>query len=158
MFLSLFVSTALADLAPPPDYVEECTVAIQCREGEQGRECRASYNARDTCDLLLDEGWERRCKTNGRSVWSEVFCRADPGVEGGVEGAEGGAEPDAATEEAVEEEAEAAGSDAATEEVGGVAGNPATAEESGCSTIGSAGFAGLVPLWLVGLALARRRA
>lgn len=171
MFLTFLVSTALADLAPPPGFVETCTADEQCTPGEESRECRATHKQRDACDHLLEEGWERRCKTSGASVWREVFCRpAGPvdgseeatGGEAGEPGAEAGQPNDGAdaTEPAADE---------TTEEAGAAEPDPAADPEQdaehgvdspdrGCASAAPAALPGLSALLLVGLALTRRRA
>lgn len=101
----LLVSTpAFADVAPPPDYVEECTRALSeeddefcvllsafhdnpfgCVEGEleglanapaDPESCNsASPTDGDCCQAWLNAGWTYRCKTNGATAFSAMWCR-----------------------------------------------------------------------------------
>ncbi len=67
---------ASADLPPPPDYVESCTIEKQCKAGEEGITCGANHMARDKCQkAYAKDGYVERCKTHGASVWTEVWCR-----------------------------------------------------------------------------------
>jgi hypothetical protein len=66
-----------ADVPPPPGYVETCTVEKQCKADEEGRTCSANYNDTAACEKTLGkDGFVRRCKSYGASVWTEVWCRA----------------------------------------------------------------------------------
>ena len=74
-----FPSGAQADIAPPPDYVESCTVEAQ----GPGKECTlcgdAYHGDRDACEKKhAGAGFERRCRTSGASVWEEVWCKTSP--------------------------------------------------------------------------------
>jgi hypothetical protein len=65
-----------ADVPPPPGYVETCTIEKQCKADEEGRACMASFKDPDACGKTLgSEGFARRCKAHGASVWTEVWCR-----------------------------------------------------------------------------------
>lgn len=89
----LLLSIALADVPPPPGYVETCTVEKQCTPTEEGVSCGAWFGEPDACAHLLAEGWVLRCRTSGASVWSEVYCRGagrSERAEGAQEGAERG--------------------------------------------------------------------
>lgn len=70
------VSTpALADLAPPPGYVEKCTVENHQKDGKTCTSCAADFKNRDRCESELGpKGYTRACRTRGASVWSEVWC------------------------------------------------------------------------------------
>lgn len=75
--LPLLATVARADLPPPGDYVEDCTTDKQQRTGEECLLCGNVYHSdRDRCarDHKAD-GYERRCKTWGGSVWREVWCK-----------------------------------------------------------------------------------
>jgi hypothetical protein len=76
VMLTLSVS-ALGDVVPPPDYVETCTVAKAQRTDEQCVDCGDSYHAEpNACaERYGAEGYRRRCRTSGASVWSEIWCR-----------------------------------------------------------------------------------
>ncbi|PKN54658.1 MAG: hypothetical protein CVU56_25375 [Deltaproteobacteria bacterium HGW-Deltaproteobacteria-14] len=69
-------SPALADVPPPPGYVEQCTVDKQQQEGEECVACGTYHGERDKCEKLYGEaGYGKRCSTGGASVWTEVWCR-----------------------------------------------------------------------------------
>lgn len=133
--LSLVVATlgvagsALADVAPPPDYVETCTVDQQQGDGETCVSCEVSFEDFEACiNTYEPQGYELRCKTAGASVYSEVFCMAN---QGGAAGA--GAEP---TNDASESDSDG---------------------EASCSLSPRSERGSAVWLLLVGLALAWRR-
>lgn len=66
---------ALADLAPPPGYVEKCTVENHQKDGKTCTSCAADFKNRDRCESELGpKGYTRACRTRGASVWSEVWC------------------------------------------------------------------------------------
>jgi len=70
-------AAAFADVAPPPDYVESCTVAKQQGPGLDCRECGTYYAEHDKCDKTLGtQGFSKRCRSRGASVWTEVWCRS----------------------------------------------------------------------------------
>jgi|GEM_PF-3301152 len=74
----LFIAPpALADVPPPPGYVESCTVAKQKKAGEECVSCGAAYfREPDACKkMYAGQGYERRCRTRGASTWDEVWCR-----------------------------------------------------------------------------------
>lgn len=94
---------ALADLAPPPGYQEQCTIERVQQAGELCQLCTGAYHGdRDYCEReLADQGYEHRCRTRGASAWREVWCRAD--ADGVDEGSAAAAlEAPAAEEPAVE--------------------------------------------------------
>ncbi len=69
-------ATAHADLAPPPGYVESCTVDKQCTKEEDGDVCATYFKEPNKCkDKHASDGFVYRCKTRGGSNWSEVWCR-----------------------------------------------------------------------------------
>lgn len=72
---TLLSALALADVAPPDDYVETCTVERQC-EGGNGIVCGDSYfGDRTACQRAwADKGYARKCSTRGASTWDEVWC------------------------------------------------------------------------------------
>lgn len=68
---------ANADLAPPADYVENCTVAKQQVDGKLCVACASSYATVDKCkDDYSGQGYIQACKSWGASVWTEVWCKA----------------------------------------------------------------------------------
>ena len=74
-------SLARADVPPPPGYVESCTVEKQQGAGETCLSCGDAYHGdRDACDRQhAGNGYSRRCRTSGASVWTEVWCKAGAG-------------------------------------------------------------------------------
>jgi hypothetical protein len=75
---SLLAGAAAADVAPPPDYVESCTVANSQQPGRiECLSCGESYFGAPTAcrDKHAAAGYELRCKTRGASTWGEVWCR-----------------------------------------------------------------------------------
>ena len=71
--------TVLADVAPPSDYVEECTIEKQCSPGQQCLECPGSYEDYDStpfCEKTYGSmGYTKQCTTWGGSFWEEIWCR-----------------------------------------------------------------------------------
>jgi hypothetical protein len=65
-----------ADVAPPPGYVEKCTVKAWQKSGQECRLCGASFRGRDQCQQLGSQGYQQRCRSHGASVWQEVWCRS----------------------------------------------------------------------------------
>ena len=76
MFL-LWSLHAVADLAPPPEWIKPCTVAARCDETEEGRTCSESATAVDACAPLLEQGYSRRCSGDRDTDGSRevVLCR-----------------------------------------------------------------------------------
>lgn len=79
VFAALAVTTssapASADIAPPPGYVEKCTVENHQKDGTTCTSCAADFKRRDRCESELGpKGYTRACRTRGASVWSEVWC------------------------------------------------------------------------------------
>jgi hypothetical protein len=94
----LTAATAQADVAPPPEYEEECTRAFQeaddeyCESRSGGfwdeRGCcdsqeRAAPDGEadpavvaECCAEVEGEGWTYRCKTYGASSFGTLWCRA----------------------------------------------------------------------------------
>lgn len=94
-------SLVRADVAPPSDYVEKCTVARQQKPGEHCEARRAWHQdywgcGEDKANLPRDKeacgkysrspqklcckgwlaaGWKHRCKSRGASVFKMVWCR-----------------------------------------------------------------------------------
>lgn len=78
----LFSGQASADLPPPKDYVEKCALEKQQGRGETCKVCGASFQGRDACLKLGEQGYSHRCATYGASVWEEIWCRASPSRRG----------------------------------------------------------------------------
>ncbi|MBL8785420.1 MAG: hypothetical protein JNJ59_10995 [Deltaproteobacteria bacterium] len=75
------LAPARADIPPPGDYKETCTVKIQQKKGTTCAECRAWHGERDACEKSLGaNGWSKACKGWGASAWTEVWCIAGEGV------------------------------------------------------------------------------
>jgi len=67
---------ASADLAPPPGFVETCTLEKQQSAGSECFSCAAYYGNHEHCpDSLAQYGFTQSCRSRGASVWSEVWCR-----------------------------------------------------------------------------------
>ncbi len=80
MLVALLAAAALADVPPPGDYVETCTIAIQCGEIE-GKICdglRSQDPPEPECDALAAEGWARMCSSWGGTVYDVVMCKEQP--------------------------------------------------------------------------------
>ncbi len=80
LFVAVLISHtgfALADVPPPPGYVEQCTIEKQCQKHEEGDACSAWHGDRDTCKKRhASDGFVYKCSTRGASAWTEVYCRA----------------------------------------------------------------------------------
>ena len=69
------LSQSWADIPPPKDYVETCTIAHQSQNGAECVECSASFES-DDCNVRVEgEGFSKTCQTWGGSFWTEVWCR-----------------------------------------------------------------------------------
>lgn len=79
LFLTATAPMALADVPPPPGYVETCTISKQQGEGEHCYSCQAWHGDRDACVKRFEgSDYSRRCRTRGASVWTEVWCHKGP--------------------------------------------------------------------------------
>jgi hypothetical protein len=68
---------AWADVPPPDDYVETCTVAKQETSTTECLTCRAYYGATTRCQTMLEPFcFSKTCKSYGASGWNEVYCRS----------------------------------------------------------------------------------
>lgn len=78
-----YLPRALADVAPPPGYVEQCTVEKQQAPGKQCVACPNDYrsfatDAGNPCQLKYGtQGYTKMCNTYGASAWTEVWCTGD---------------------------------------------------------------------------------
>lgn len=70
------VRVSLADLAPPPSYVETCTLAKQQRPGERCEECSVARGDNDTCRFRYAEGpFAQRCaRRDSPARRTEIWC------------------------------------------------------------------------------------
>lgn len=89
-FLALTSAAALpqarADMPPPADYVENCTLEKQQVSGKSCVSCSSYYATVDKCkDEYSGQGYSQACKSWGASVWTEIWCQ------GGINGGTGGA-------------------------------------------------------------------
>jgi len=76
LFLLAAPCLARADIPPPAGFVESCTIEKQCKANEEGLVCGANHTDTENCKKLhASDGYAYRCKTNGASVWTEVWCR-----------------------------------------------------------------------------------
>jgi hypothetical protein len=80
-----YVPLAIADIAPPPGYVEQCTVEKQQAVGKSCVACPNDYRSTfadagpSACQVQYEPlGYTKACNSYGASVWTEVWCRADP--------------------------------------------------------------------------------
>ena len=86
-------SPVWADIAPPPGYVEQCSVSKQQKAGETCTVC--GVNAQDDPDscqkLHAGDGACRRCSTRGGTFFDEIWCSPDGRlVDSGARSADGG--------------------------------------------------------------------
>ncbi len=72
---SAFVLPGLAHADITPEGPDHCTLQEQQRPGEQCAMCSASYEAPNKCQTELGgRGLSQRCRSQGASVWHEVWC------------------------------------------------------------------------------------
>jgi hypothetical protein len=74
-----FASHAVADVAPPDGYVEECTVAKKTTADTECLECKGLHpgaeNAERCTTLLTPYCYTSVCHAYGATVFTEVWCR-----------------------------------------------------------------------------------
>lgn len=72
-----FAGTATADVAPPEDYVESCTLEKQQKPGEDCVECSATYfDNPNPCEAqYANRGYAHRCSSWG-TAHTEIWCKA----------------------------------------------------------------------------------
>jgi hypothetical protein len=76
----LSAAPAIADIPPPPGYVEQCTPARQQTPGRECVGCGSYHGSPGKCSsLLASSGFTRECQSRGASVWTEVWCRPTGG-------------------------------------------------------------------------------
>ncbi|HJX66178.1 MAG TPA: hypothetical protein VJ860_19740 [Polyangia bacterium] len=67
---------ARADIPPPPDYVETCTLANKQTPTSECLACAADYNNFGRCGPLLSPYcYSKVCQTWGGSAHTEIWCR-----------------------------------------------------------------------------------
>lgn len=147
--LSLLTITAWADIPPPEDYVEMCTLDIQSENGAECIECGADFQVNTCADMHAAAGYTQSCQTWGGSAWTEIWCRPGAEIAGSEPPAEAGNEVPVAPIEAGNQTPPPDGAGADNPEAGSelVAGNDSTAkdtEEESCSQRDRAPIA----LWL----------
>lgn len=72
----LMARSASADVAPPPGYVEKCSVEKQRGAGEDCVACSTYFAEADACQKKhAPRGYAERCRTRGASTWTEVWCK-----------------------------------------------------------------------------------
>jgi len=81
LFAALTLSTlaprARADVAPPFEPVESCTMKAQSGAGKECLSCAAFHGNSSHCEeSLASHGFTRGCRSGVALVWSEVWCRA----------------------------------------------------------------------------------
>lgn len=75
-FLFARASTGVADIAPPPGYVEQCAISRVQKEGQSCTTCRGWYGGAGDCSKSLEpKGYIFNCRTAGASVWIEIWCK-----------------------------------------------------------------------------------
>lgn len=72
---ALSVAYVRADVAPPDDYEERCTLERTCPKGKECVLCPADFHDRDGCMQLREHGFAMQCQSWGASVWDEIWCR-----------------------------------------------------------------------------------
>ena len=71
-------STGVADIAPPPGYVEKCAISRVQKEGQSCTTCRGWYGGAGECSKSLEpKGYIFNCRTAGASVWVEIWCKPE---------------------------------------------------------------------------------
>ena len=70
--LILLAGLALADV--PSDEPETCLMSNY--DSAHCKSCSASFEGRPDCEALEAEGREKACRSQGASVWSEIWCEA----------------------------------------------------------------------------------
>src|SRR3954464_11398121 len=75
--ISILAPSARADIAPPPGYVEACSLEKQSGAGKECFSCSAYHGNFNHCsESLASYGFSQGCRTRGASVWSEGWGRA----------------------------------------------------------------------------------
>ncbi len=86
---SFFIAhAAIADVAPPDNYVEDCTLEKQHFDGMSCITCQGGGAVQPedegACDESANEadGYEFVCRTRGASYNTEIWCKDSPGETG----------------------------------------------------------------------------
>lgn len=76
LLLAGWAGVAHADVPPPDGYVEQCTLERQKKAGEDCQTSRPWHGDHDKGKLEWGtKGYTLRCRTNGASVWTEIWCK-----------------------------------------------------------------------------------
>jgi MYXO-CTERM domain-containing protein len=79
--LCSWAGVAQADLPPPDDYVETCTLDQRQGPGLSCVECFASFEDPNACDVTWSaQGYNHVCRSYGASAWTEVWCQSATGT------------------------------------------------------------------------------
>ncbi len=71
----LCIGQARADVAPPPWYVEQCTLEKQQVEGKSCVTCPSGRGDMTACEnQYAGQGYTKACNSYGASVWTEIWC------------------------------------------------------------------------------------
>ena len=74
--LLLLASVASADIAPPDDYVETCTLEAQQVDGTECQVCGVSFEDPEACTTqYAGTDYAEICNTWGGSFYDEIWCR-----------------------------------------------------------------------------------
>jgi hypothetical protein len=98
LLLAVVVVPAYADVAPPENYVETCTMEKQQTGNLECFPCSGTMSA-GAADSGIEgmcedpatyeaDGYEKKCQTAGASNWTEIWCRpgsADPVADASTE-------------------------------------------------------------------------
>ncbi len=79
---SLLGASSRADVPPPEDYVEACTLENHVDDGTECVLCPSGRENGTACsDQYTPEGYKKVCQTYGASAFSELWCRPKMAVE-----------------------------------------------------------------------------
>lgn len=75
--LSTITSDARADLAPPPGYVEQCTLEKLQKDSTLTCEsCSTYFREADKCERqFAGTAFTKQCRAGGASTWTELWCK-----------------------------------------------------------------------------------
>jgi len=75
--LSTVTSDARADLAPPPGFVEQCTLEKLEKDGTLTCEsCSTYFREADKCERhFANTAFKKHCRAGGASNWTEIWCK-----------------------------------------------------------------------------------
>ncbi len=70
-------SDARADIAPPPGYVEQCTIEKLQKDGTLTCEsCSTYFREADKCERQYAKtAYKKQCRAGGASTWTELWCK-----------------------------------------------------------------------------------